>query len=196
MKTICPHCGTIIAVQVEITDVTEFTDAPTEPNWWKVGLTTEQLQIVENARAKGMLDALQSIIKQMPNTRPKSIERFLISVLKTSVVKRIPEFALNIFIAEFGGLISFYSAQGVGIVASDGIIRMFCPISLVAGASLRGFGVGGAKRRLSAEAGPLRDWLRTRSGYVPISSPMFIDELHRRSIGDFALPEVNRKMGG
>ena len=120
----------------------------------------------------------------MPDARhapPKDMDVFLMTALRTLRTKRIPPSALRLLIANYeGGRVEFLAGSGVGVVIVDGKLREFVPIQLVVGDHL-------AKIKMDYNEGSLMRWVKTKMGYVPADS-IFIDELRRRSFGEFANP--------
>ena len=189
VNLVCPYCNTALRAYVEMRDVCLDEDVTTSSlGDWKQTLTTEQVNFVEQAKTNGLYAAFESVLTHMRGSAPTYPERFFVTFFRTAKPKRIPSFALASFMEKFGGHINFWSAQGIGLVTSDSRPVYFVPIYLVAGESLRMLGnSSNSKTRLTAESQPLEDWLRTRMGYCPRGS-MLLDELRRKSIGEFANP--------
>ena len=188
MKIVCPCCQKTISFSVNITEIYEFTDMEHGPDWWKNGLTSEQLDVIARATKSGIVEALRVAVEKTPTIHtPKSMERFFLALLKTMRPKRVPQFALDAFIAEFGGQIAFWSAQGMGLVTSNGAICMFIPLGIVTGVA-----IGGSSVRMNAPEYEVSNWIRTRMGYVPRSCRLFLEEMKNKSYGEFSLPSVIR----
>lgn len=174
-----------------VSEVREFIQEPQGEDAWKATLTDEQIHFVERCKASGMFDAFKALLPYTSGSVPRFAERYLVTFFKTASDKRIPKFALDIFIKQFGGIferkrVGFVSAQGIGLVTSDKHPVLFVPLRLVAGDAVSSLS-GNNASRLQAEEEPLLEWIKTKMGYVPMGSP-FVDEMRRKSIGEFANP--------
>ncbi len=187
MRIVCPCCAKDIIFELEALNPREYEDGSRADGWWKNGLTIEQLGVIEKAQANGMLEALKVAVSKTPIHTPKSMERFFLTFLKTARPKRIPKFALDALIAEFGGQIELWSAQGVAGVISDGALVMFVPLEILCGASVSASGGSGAFR-VKASENEFYAWVKTKMGYVPSGRGLFLEEMRRKTIGEFARP--------
>lgn len=189
-KLICPCCSAEISVDVDFTNVRQWEARVDSADAWKLGLTAEQIAFAERADADGLVDAMMKahLAGQHGASVPRFPKRFFVGFFKTATPKRIPQFALDIFVDRFGGRIEFLSAQGTGLVISDRKPKMFVPLNFVSGTSLRG-NTGGGKLRLDTDHAKLIEWVRTKMGYVP-NTGLFADEMKRKSYGEFARPAM------
>jgi hypothetical protein len=193
MKLLCPCCGEEITFGLAITEVRKFETVEQGPDWWKSSLSPEQINVVERAQINGLLDALKTAMSKAVNTQaapPRSVERFFLTLLKTMRPKRIPKFCLDALYAEFGGRIDFWSAQGIGIVLSDGAIVMFVPLDVVVGTAISPTGSSGRTIRMDTKESEFYAWIKTRMGYVPTGKGLFLEEMRRKSFGEFARPTL------
>jgi hypothetical protein len=189
-NNICPHCGGAIKIVFqEITvEPQECTDRlPPDP---LKGLSKQQRLIVAQFEANGLLERFRDIIRETPQ-RVTGVESFLISWLRTLVRKVIPQTHLTEFLERFGYAdpLEIWAAQGIGAVIQKGRIIELFPAALVTGTRLSTLGVNSDshKRLRVNSADGLRQWLKTRRGYVPAECEVFLGHLRSTAIGDLDL---------
>lgn len=193
----CPCCGERIAIDiwVNINSIEKADEKPVSevekeiinPN----RLTNDEQELIDYSKKNGVFDIFLSVVKTVKfNEMPINMEKYFITFLKTSSQKMIPEFALKIFYREFGGQISFYASQGIGVVISDGVIKMFIPTQIVGGKKVRGI-MTNRKINLSADEGKVEEFIKTRYGLVGGKGAMF-EMMRNKSIGGFCLPDFNK----
>lgn len=170
----CPHCRKPLSihVQTEIMGV----DIPEEGNIdWRAGLSDNEKQAVEAAREAGVLDAFKRAVEYGEN-RPKCIERFFLSFLRSARPRIIPGFAMNALIAEFSQKrVSLLQAQGILAVIVEGSIRKFIPLELAAGKSLNG-SKGTKSLRTSADKVEYHNWMKSERPF-PVDKAFNINKL-------------------
>lgn len=195
----CPCCGERIAIDVSLTINSLGKAGPyekpdkaiKEPVKVKSKFNENEQKIIIFAKNNGLLEALEKVAKIAKTEQlPMDMEKFFITVLKTSVQKVIPKFALNIFAREFGGKIDFYASQRIGMVLSDGTIRLFIPTQLVGGVKVRGI-VSNKRINLSADEDQLNRYIKTKFGLVSGKGAMF-EMMRNKSIGDFCMPNFGK----
>jgi len=195
---ICPHCGGHVSVGIttEIEAVLKWVDRETTDSW-REGLTADQVGIIDTAQSTGLLKAFGEAVERRVNhasAAPRNLERFFLTVLKTMSQKRVPSFVLQHYIQEFGRntRTEVWSSQGICIVIANGRIKAFVPLDVFVGSPIRSLNPGtGCTSRLGGDEQTFQAWIKTRFGYVPDSSPVFLAELRRKSVGDFARPSVS-----
>lgn len=152
----CPHCRNSIrvGVQTEILSV----DIPEEGNIdWDAGLSTHEKGAIEAAKESGTLDAFKRAV-EYGDHRPRSIERFFLSYLRSAKPRIIPEFATRTLFKEFPRQrVNILQAQGILAVVVEGSIRKFIPLELAAGKSLG----GSNKLRTSADEAEYHNWMKS-----------------------------------
>jgi hypothetical protein len=192
---ICPHCEGHIRAEfaTEFSSILKWEEAElsTTPDWWQQGLTPEQIGLVDVARSSGLLDAFAQAVQKRPGgNQPRSIERFFITFLKTMLLVRVPRFALEHYVKEFGRTqtINIWSGQGVCAVVVGGGIKAFVPLDIFRGKPIRSLS-GNHKSRLGGDEDTFQAWVKTRFGYVPETARLFLNEMRNRSIGEFVLPD-------
>jgi hypothetical protein len=183
----CPHCGASVRVCLQVEARLEV-DLGAPKTTWKDALPEKSRHYLEAASSSGMLSAFEQCCKHIRSSPPSDVERFFLTVLKTCRPKTIPKHALDAFKAAFPGHIEYYSAQGVGIVVAEGVIRLFVPVHLTVGESIRTLAGTNMRVRADANLGELLDWMKTRWGYVPAQCKLFMTTLRRASLGEFENP--------
>lgn len=177
----CPHCGKNVLIRIEagLYAAEELGQVP-----WEETLPAALRAVLRTARDSGLLAAFEEALARRPGDNPPPAQRpkFFVTWLRTMVTKRVPGPALRTFVEQFGGQIVVWGAQGLLGVTSNGKLVGFVPQEAVLGTTApRG------KHRVAVPAseGALREWVKTRYGYVPAGG-MLLDELRRHSIGEFA----------
>ena len=109
--------------------------------------------------------------------------------LKTAVLKMLPPFARRHFSEEFGTTdIKLWSAQGIGVVTADDIIRVFIPTDMLMQKSTSTID-GKVQATLEPNPEEFAGWIRTKFGYVVGKGEAF-ENMRKKSIGEFARPRV------
>ncbi len=188
---ICPHCDKPIEVVVKTT--VEGVGIPAqlrEELGWKYRLNQGQIEVVERARENGILANFEIVVKAlMEDNFPRSIEQFFIAFLKTAVLKMLPPFARRHFSEEFGTTdIKLWSAQGIGVVTADDVIRVFIPTDMLTQKSTSTI-EGKVQATLEPNLEEFSGWIRTKFGYVVGKGEAF-ENMRKKSIGEFARPRV------
>lgn len=195
----CPHCGEMcsLPVSIQVLEPEKFIeseDSECETFDPYRGLTADQRDIVVSAERGGILEAFGQACANRNGAveqTPRRLGKFFVTFLRTARPKIVPGFVLRHYIQQFNGQIEFWGSQGVLGVVADGKLRAFLPLAMAAGMKVKKVAGGGmdARRmnaRLSAEDAEFQDWVKTRHGYVPSECRVFMAEIRKRSIGDFA----------
>jgi hypothetical protein len=98
----------------------------------------------------------------------------------------VPRFILDHYTNEFGKTPNFYAANGILVITVNGVVRAFAP-QTTAQQPTRANLLEGMKMPFSDE--PFHLWAKTRFGYVE-GKGAFYEHMHKRSIGEFALPVI------
>jgi hypothetical protein len=148
------------------------------------GLDEAQKLAIGMAERAGMLEAYGNVFKHAHGTVPSNLPRSFIGWSRQLRPKRIASEVLNYLKDEFGGFISFKSAQSIGAIISDGEIVHLVPCQLIGDAP-----VGGAVIRQTGDqlVVNVQQWVRTKYGYVA-GKGVFADSLRKKSVGEFANP--------
>lgn len=166
----CPHCGKLVKVEALIEfRITEGEEGNID---WRHGLTEDELYIIKIAEESGLLNQFSSVVQIIKASRseipPKSMERYLLSFLRTSVPRQLPRYALDMLFKELdrrnerGKKVDFFCGQGLGMVAIDGKISFFIPEELLLGKKVKGT----KGMRTSAQEEEVEDWFRSRTGFL------------------------------
>ncbi|MDO8575457.1 MAG: hypothetical protein Q7R78_02025 [bacterium] len=163
MIMVCPHCQKTVEIRAFLKPSTvavkpEMPGALRDP---LQDLTPDQLKMVVTAKENGIMEKFRECVEFVKQGQtPKSMERFFVTVLKTSQVKTVPRSALAVFdnLSDHGE-VQYFTSQGVGIVIANGSIRAFVPNSLVFGSSVKIKARGGGIKTLSPyDETTLTDW--------------------------------------
>jgi hypothetical protein len=187
----CPHCGEMCSVPIEIRilEPEKFqAEAVTVADPF-AGLTPDQRAIIDAAEKTGLLPAFTQALGHRFSASehmPKSPGRFLITFLRLAAPKRAPAFIVRHYTRQFPGRIEFWGAEGILGVTADGKFRAFLPTHLALGVGVKKANGSSSSLRLPVDEAAFADWVKTRHGYVPASCALFVKELQKRSIGEFA----------
>lgn len=202
----CPCCNADlkleIATQITVREyapaakdgpIEAFVERQLKPSKDVLARTAVERQVLYSANKSGLIDALTQALSQstelFSTSMPKDVEQFFLNWLRAAKQKMVPPFALSRCLKEFGGRITFIAAQQIIACLSDGKIRCFMPMSLVAGAPIRSITSSNLKGRVEASELEFDSWIRTKHGYVAAAgSGMFLDEMRKKSRGEFANP--------
>lgn len=194
----CPHCNQKVLVHFRSKVWIQHAEGPGDTavprgefkkKEWRDGLSGQQMNILDHATRSGLLDSFVAALERGPHHGvPKNKEKYFLEWLVMSKRKVVPEWAL----AEFrelcpGKFIEFFGSNFVGAVVAGGEIMLFMPIDLIAGIKLKTT-MGGEKRMAAPDASGIRQWVRTKMGYVPQDARIALEETRKRSIGEFANP--------
>lgn len=188
----CPHCGNDIAASMTLTVAKleeQFDGGDGSPEaafaHWKTRLDPESIEVVNMAEKSGLIEPFAKTTFEVHGQVVKMPARAFLAWVRTAKMKIIPGFAIEYFANEFGGRIQFISAQGIGCVITDGVLKMFTPDRVVCGSSQR---AGSVRLRTNdATINQVMNWTRTKYGYVAGKGALF-QSLQKRSYGDFARP--------
>lgn len=195
----CPHCAGKVLVEfktrVYIQSAKTASEAESVPpgelkaKAWRDGLSQQQVSILDHAIRTGLLASFVATLERGPHHgMPKNTEKYFLEWVKMARSRMIPEWALNEFKGLYPGkFIEFYGSNFVGGVIADGEIMLFLPIDLISGLKLKTT-MGGIKSMAPPEVSGVRQWLRTKMGYVPAEARIFLAEARKRSIGEYANP--------
>lgn len=192
----CPHCQKELRIDVCSTVTGARTMEEHElsfgPDQWKEGLSDSELALIKQAQISGLLKAFGEAVEQRGGmSSPRSMERFLVTFLRTMAVSRVPEYVIRHYNAEYGRRpLEFWQGQGVCAVIVDGRIRAFVPLQIFKGHMVKSVR-GENTKRMGGDEQTLQAWTKTRFGYVPDSAVVFARELRRKSIGEFARPSLS-----
>lgn len=195
----CPHCSEKILVgfkskvwiqRLETVTNDGHTSQPRDKvKTWQDSLSGKQSAVLDEAKRTGLLDCFVHALERGPHDgMPNNKEKYFLGWLQHCKPRIIPEWALN----EFRELypkkyIEFYGHGFVGAVCADSEFSLFLPINLINGISIKQR-VSGEKRMGTPDVSGVRQWIRTRMGYVPAGKGAFVDEMKKKSYGEFANP--------
>lgn len=186
----CPHCQERVAITVSLDlNSPRPTTHVEHPAATALDVfTTQEQAILRTAEDTGLLTAYVTAYNfhnPQGTLTEKTKYRSLLLFFKLAAAKRVPQFVVMSFNAEFGGRLFFHAANGVVSVTSDGKIRAFVPQRVVAGERVGKMGGGsGIATRMPADEATFHQWVRTKNGYV-VGRGLFFDELQKKSRGEF-----------
>lgn len=194
-NVICPHClerfSVLFGFSVRDVEcaVVGAEAGLTKDELWRQSLSQAQIGLLDSARRSGLLDSFIAALERGPhNGLPSNKEKFFLHWLKMAKPRIIPDFALSEFRSLYPKAeIGFYVSQYVGAVTANGELNLFLPVDLVVGKSLV---LAGVERKISADPAGVRQWLKTKMGYVPQEARIMLAEAHKRSIGEYARPVI------
>lgn len=195
----CPRCHANIGIRLKIqaaaTDLDVRADtAPVEslvPDAPRAAPTPtlgeNERALLESAERSGLLKAFTRAVHEAKQDAglPGNMAEFFLTFLRSAVAKRVPSFVIKRFNDEFNGHLSFWGAQGILAVSVDGMVRMFVPLSFIAGPPITSIGTKAMNGRLHVDGQDLEVWVKGRFGYVPMSSENYLDAMKRKNIGKF-----------
>jgi hypothetical protein len=159
----------------------------------------EDQALIDAAKRTGLLEPFIQTLTVVKHGAPlpHDLDGFFVLCMRTLVQRLLPPHAVQQFRETFPhGQLAYYSSQGIGVVVVNQALRLFVPNSQIMGTSLRGLGArskGQSSGRLSIDDGPqkLRQWLRTRWGYVAGEGALFEQFQHQPGAGSFDRPSVS-----
>lgn len=194
----CPHCSGKILVSFKSKVWIQKAETPSEhalpPNQkkkkdWRDGLSQQQVSILDHATRTGLFASFVAAMERGPhNGLPRNQEKYFLDWLKMCKPKIVPGWAISEFKSLYPKtFVEFYGYNFVGAVIADGEIMLFMPIDLVAGIKVK-TSMNGEKRMAPPDASGVRQWIKTRMGYVPQEARIALAETKKRSIGEYANP--------
>ncbi len=188
----CPHCNEelVIHLNTSIAKVEKFLGYGADnEDRWKANLSPDHAELLEWAKRSGLMNSFEAALRAGLNV-PKHIDKYFLTWLRLTKPSVIPQWALDEFRGLFPGkFIEFHAAHTVGCVIASGEIQLFLPLTLIRGKSLR-TGVNGNRAMIEADVIGVRQWIKTRNGYVPADCRAMLKTMHTRSIGEFARPAL------
>lgn len=196
----CPHCNQKILVQFKSKVWIQKTEGPsdrttppraTKLDAWEDSLSQKQKSVIEHAKRTGLYDSFVTALERGPHHGlPKNKEKYFLEWLKMCKQKLIPAWALSEFQDLYRGkYVEFFSFGFVGGVVAGGEIVLFMPVDLINGLKVK-TAVNGEKRMGQPDVSGVRQWIKTKMGYVPAEATVFLSEIKKRSIGEFANPSL------
>lgn len=182
----CPHCGKVIQVitrqfLLATAEGKPHEAIPIEPDPL-AGMSLQQKAIVELAKRTGLFLQFTECVRQvLDGQTPKNLEKFLVTILKTSTRLTIPRACLEVLRREFGDqLVEYWMAQNIGIVVAGGSIRLFVPSQIVMGGRTRGQG----PMRITSKPEPelLEAWMRGKGKPFSLGQRFSFGDLHKQAI--------------
>jgi len=189
---VCPYCEQTILVQyhVEIAQVSrqgaseKTASGAVDIVRWRQTLTMSQLALLESATRNGVLDSFRAALDgSNMQGKPNNPEKYFLDWLRQARPRDIPSWAMRPF-TEFcnGKTVGVYSAQFIAALVANGELLLFLPLHLITGIKS---GLG-ESRILPTEGAGIDQWIKTKMGYVPRKARFFLEEMQRRSSGEFA----------
>lgn len=200
----CPHCQkriymTLTACEDDVVEVTQKHNgtkpAMNRDEAWEATLTSGQRAMLKSVEEDGTIDLMLVALADSPNalsmpTTATGKHRFFISFMKSCAEKRIPEHALRYFARKYNGAhIKVLGANGILAIVVDGKLGGFVPQQIVMGSTAKT--ATGKAWVLESTPEELDVWVRTRFGYAA-GGGLFLNEMKKRSKGEFALPKFER----
>jgi len=191
----CPNCSNQVQVayKLEIVEVRRFDLTASEPV--KEGLAHQPLGMDPKAKSgpfsesellqlslcksSGLFPVFVDVVKSQSNGHnpPANMDRYFVNFLRHMEIERLPRPMLREFQHEFGGHITYWCAQRVGMVVSDGKICRFVPRRSMGGwhDKRRSIPLNGVMLERSAFS--MERLKKTSFGLVPSGSRLFIEAL-------------------
>jgi hypothetical protein len=185
----CPHCQEELILDIISWEVRE--PKTKDPESWLNNLSEHERILVDRCVESGLVKAFTEALEGRTTGQqtPRNPRRLLLTFFKTSAPKRVPQWALDYYIGQFGGRIEFWGSEGVLAIISDGSIRAFAPVELLLGVAARN--ILGGKKRVETTEREFYSWASTRHGYVAVRNgemPLLFRELKKKSRGAFQRP--------
>lgn len=166
----------------------------TAPKWEKTLDPVTRL-FLDAAEQKGLLAAFTAALRARTGNaqnNPSDVRRFFLTYIRTITPLRVSAPIINSIREQLpNAYLTFYAAQGITMVLTDGAIRCFIPNNLM-GVSRAQRSMGPASvidALLESPDELVRNWVKTRHGMVPAECEMFLAEIAQRNPGDFAVSE-------
>jgi hypothetical protein len=195
----CPNCSNQIqiAYRLEILEIRHFDPAATQPLTQKhpcqplgmnpkaKGAPYSESELLQLALCKssGLFSVFVDVVKSQCNGHnpPANMDRYFVNFLRQMEKVRMPRQMMREFADEFGGHITYWCAQRVGMVVSDGQICRFVPkrsMGLLRGTH-QSIPLNGAS--LERPAYSMDHLKKTSFGLVPKDSRLFMEALAHSS---------------
>jgi hypothetical protein len=195
----CPCCNEplklVLDVDMTLRDVVALKlhepepKAKAKPEW-----TPEQVaerNVLARAESSGILKAFEEAVESRANGQtPGHIPSYFLHYLRTMTPRLIPQRILDVLLEAYpDAFITVFASQGVACVVVEGVIRLFIPVEKLLGLSLRKLGrsssVGVTQPRMDVDESEIRNWIKTRRGYVPAGSTEFLSALRQPTMGSY-----------
>lgn len=187
----CPECGKLLQLQLDIRilkiEVINTAD-PAVLKGQPLQFTTEEQDVIETMSKAGLLEVYADVVRrqsmQNGHMPPKQLAANFLNFLRSAEKAKLSRRILESFIREFGGEISYYTRNGIGMVLSNGFVKMFVPLRSLypnqkSGGPLNLHGV-----TLNRNVESIETLMHQHYGYVPANTKIFFQAL-RHSIGHF-----------
>lgn len=203
----CPYCNMELSLLLDLVIVSVL---PVNRNKEEVlksqrpnGFGINIIQFVNSCREAGLIDAFaQAVEKELEFEKLKgtkcgppygSIEKYFLNFLNK--VRRC--YPKNIFFREISeqfenASVQYWKADGVAVITCDDQIYRFVPAHIFQikekyepKAGLSKLLMKGTSDNFESEEAV---WIRSRFGYIPLGSQIFLQELRQKSLGAFANP--------
>lgn len=184
----CPYCSQEILLPVKIQLLEPIkAESQSGPDPLR-GLTPDQISIIEFATKNGIMEPFSAAYRRAQLQGHGDPGRLFVQWIKTCVPKTVPAFVVSFFAAKFKTRVDFFGAQGVIAVMSGRMLLAFVPQKYVLGTlpSTMNGNASRSARRIFADTSDFHDWVKTPHGYVPHGCDLFLSELRRKCIGEFA----------
>ena len=195
-RTHCPTCGSVLELTLVCKSKVIVEGRPVEALPARTRTAAEQ-DVLAGARRAGLLEPFaQTVAFTKQDQVPKDMDAFFLTFVRGLTQRLIPQYAMEAFNTLFDYRpLEYHTCQGIGVVIVDGYMRLFVPNTQVVGTAVRSLnnhGSKGVRRALKVDDGKekLREWIRTRWGYVAGPGALFA-HLHKRSFGEFARPNLS-----
>src|SRR5262249_3909715 len=121
---------------------------------------------------------------------PKNVEKALLTWFRCSRARTVPLYMLSEFRELYPNReIEFYAHGSVGAVIAGGNVSLFLPLDVVQGARVA-TAEDGRTKTIPPDVKGVRQWARTKMGYIPIEGRVAYLVMRKRSIGEFARPSL------
>lgn len=183
--TQCPCCGSCLDILLKEPGIESVRATNKEPaEGWKKGLSDIELEICERADKLGLINSLALAAREQGTpVGSKNIKPFFLKLLKVAKPIYAPGAVVESLEKDCGGVIQINAANGIGMVLSDGVLKMFVPMRYLANYRVDDIKVGETTASLKSSLG---EWVRTKMGYVPASAGLFLAEMRRKNKGSFS----------
>lgn len=199
-RFLCPHCNATLQLRANICiiDAAEWiADANTpdiaqtnpvrERHFSADGLTQAEVNTIEECSRKGVLQAFTEVMQYEyggASHAPRRVERTFLSFITQAVQRKdMPRMIRAPFARRFpDAQIEFWSANRITVVTVSGEIYRFIPARVLRKSN------SSLVMAAAAAADPdgtrnFQNWMRTRNGYVPEGSRLFLAALRLQSRG-------------
>jgi hypothetical protein len=181
-RIVCPQCHAPIGVRLKITAGAVALDLePVPPVVPLVG--AKDAELLDAAKSTGMFDAFAHAVQEERQYAgaPADMPAFFLRFWSLLAPVTVPRLALAAWIDEFGGRIQVFGAEGILLVTSDGVAKLFIPNRFVR-ASLSS---SKDDPQIVPRAAHFERWVKGKFGYVPAGASRFTEALRQRNVGAF-----------